>query len=211
MGGAVVVPARRPRRRAAVVPAAVAVGASTGGPRALAEFLRAMGALALPVFVVQHLPASFVPSFVTQLSRASQRPCRLGEERAAVRADLVYVAPGDRHMVLEGNERSPRIRLRADPPEHHCRPAVDPLFRTAATVFGPALVAVVLTGMGCDGLAGAREVVRHGGVVLAQDRESSVVWGMPGAVVNEGLATRVGRPEELARWIREAAARRMSA
>ncbi len=210
MGGAVAVPARRHRPHARV-PAAVVVGASTGGPRALAEFLRAMGAPGIPVFVVQHLPASFVPSFVTQLARASRRPCRLGEERAMARADLIYVAPGGRHMILEGDERCPRIRLREDPPEHHCRPAADPLFRSAATVFGPALVAVVLTGMGCDGLAGAREVVRRGGVVLAQDRESSVVWGMPGAVVKEGLATRVGRPEELARWIREAVARRMSA
>jgi two-component system chemotaxis response regulator CheB len=101
----------------------------------------------------------------------------------------MYVAPGDFHLTVATVEGQPLIRLSQSPPENYCRPAADPMFRTAAAIFGASLLAVVLTGMGEDGLRGCEEVVRRGGRVVAQDQATSVVWGMPGAVVNAGLAT----------------------
>jgi len=180
----------------------VTVGASTGGPRALVEFLRELRGIRLPVLLVQHMPASFLASFCEQIGRTTGWCSRLGSDFAVPRGETVFVAPGDRHMVLERGANHPVIRLRDDPPEHHCRPAYDPLLRSAARLFGPRLVAVVLTGMGQDGLTGARAVVDAGGTVVAQDAESSVVWGMPGAVVEAGLASFVAPPRELARWVR---------
>ncbi len=191
------------------VEGAVAVGASTGGPRALAEFLRTLGPIGVPIFIVQHLPASFVPSFTSQLARSTRRDCRLGEDGLEPRPDVVYVAPGDHHMRVVRGRSAPRLRLTREPPVHHCRPAVDPLFASAAQVYGARLIAVVLTGMGQDGLAGAREIVRQGGQVLAQDRASSVVWGMPGAVTKDGLVAYTGSPRALAEWIRARARRRL--
>ena len=181
---------------------AVVVGASTGGPRALTEFLRTLGPIGMPIFIVQHLPASFVPGFTVQLARSTRRDCRLGEDGLEPQPDVAYVAPGDLHMRVDPGRSGPRIRLTREPPVHHCRPAVDPLFASAAHVYGTRLIAVVLTGMGQDGLAGAREIVRRGGQVLAQDRASSVVWGMPGAVSKEGLVAYTGSPRSLAEWIR---------
>lgn len=184
-----------------LAPACVAVGASTGGPAAVAEFLAALGPAPVTVLVVQHLPAAFIPGYVRQLSRASGLPCAVARDGERPPRGAVRVAPGGLHLVVERDPDGPVLRTSGDPPEHHCRPAVDPLLRTAARVYGRRLVAVLLTGMGCDGLAGAREVWRAGGVVLAQDEATSVVWGMPGAVVRAGLARLAAPPAELARWI----------
>lgn len=188
-------------RWAAPAPACVAVGASTGGPAAVAEFLAALGRVPVPVLVVQHLPAAFVQSYVRQLARTSGVPCETARDGERPQPGTVRVAPGGLHLLVERDAEGPLLRTSDAPPEHYCRPAVDPLLRTAGRVYGRRLVAVILTGMGCDGLAGAREVRRAGGVVLAQDEHTSVVWGMPGAVVRAGLATLVAPPAELGRWI----------
>jgi len=183
------------------IPACIAVGASTGGPTAVGAFLRALGRVAVPVLLVQHLPASFVPGYARQLQQVSGLRCETARHGERPVPGEVRVAVGGYHLRVERDHEGPFLVLCDAPPEHHCRPALDPLLRSAAEVYGRRLVAVVLTGMGCDGLAGARRVRELGGTVLAQDKASSVVWGMPGAVVRAGLAEVVAPPEELARWI----------
>ena len=183
------------------MPGCIAVGASTGGPAAVAAFLRALGPVSVPILLVQHLPAAFVPGYARQLGHASGLRCEVARHGERPAPGEVRVAPGGFHLCVRNDGGGAVLALCDAPPEHHCRPAVDPLLRSAAEVYGRRLIAVVLTGMGCDGLDGARRVRERGGTVLAQDEESSVVWGMPGAVARAGLADVVASPEELGRWI----------
>ena len=171
------------------LPSMLVVGASTGGPRALAA---AVGELprdyALPIAIVQHMPAEMTEFFAAGLAANCRLPVRIAEDRGAVSPGVIWVAPGGTHLVLEADRERVRFRLDTGPEENGCRPAVDPLFRSAAHVYGPGTLALVLTGMGQDGLAGARAVHAAQGRVLVQDEASSVVWGMPGAVARAGLA-----------------------
>jgi len=189
-GRAAGAPLAAPSLRARGHASLVAIGASTGGPRALARILGELPAgFPLPIVVVQHMPASFTAQLVTGLARRSALRVRETADGDVITPGTVWVAPGDRHLMIERVGVDRRCLLSDAPPEHGCRPAVDPLFRSVAATCGPGALAVVLTGMGLDGLAGSREIVRLGGEVLAQDESSSVVWGMPGAVVRDGLAT----------------------
>ena len=162
---------------------AVVVGSSTGGPEALSQVLRGLpAALPVPVVVVQHMP----PVFTRQLA---QRLDRLGPSTVVEVAGgeelvpgTVYVAPGDRHLELVRSGASVRTRLTDAPPVNYCRPSVDVMMRSAVTAYGGDLLAVVLTGMGADGRTACEQVVAAGGRVIVQDEETSVVWGMPGAV-----------------------------
>lgn len=170
----------------------LAIGVSTGGPNALAEVVPALPAgFPLPVVIVQHMPPLFTRFLAERLAAHSALAVREGEEGAALEPGVVWVAPGNYHMTLRRDGERVRIALDQQPPENSCRPAVDPLFRSVAELYGPGALAVILTGMGHDGLAGAEAVRRAGGVVLAQDEATSVVWGMPGAVVGAGLAEAV--------------------
>lgn len=165
------------------------VGASTGGPRALAILLGGLAApFPVPVLVAQHMPGPFLPLLAQRLAAETGHDVRLADRGSLVRAGRILLAPGDRHMVVRGPETQASVGLRATPPEHYCRPAVDPLMRSAAAVFGAATLGVVLTGMGEDASAGSRAIVAAGGQVVVQDEASSVVWGMPGAVARAGLA-----------------------
>ncbi|HET6438209.1 MAG TPA: chemotaxis-specific protein-glutamate methyltransferase CheB [Anaeromyxobacter sp.] len=166
---------------------AVVVGVSTGGPQALASLLPALpAALPTPVLVVQHMPALFTRILAERLAALGPNPVREAEHNMPVEPGYVYLARGGLHLRVSREGRL--LQLDDGPPENSCRPAVDPLFRSAADVWKEKLLAVVLTGMGRDGCAGAAHVRERGGMVIAQDRESSVVWGMPGAVVQAGLA-----------------------
>ena len=118
-------------------------------------------------------------------------------------AGRVYVAPGDHHMLVERSSSGPAIRLSKDPPENFCRPAVDPLLRSLATIYGPRLLVIILTGMGADGQKGSAVVTAAGGSVVAQDEATSVVWGMPGAVANAGLCSAVLPISEIAPYVRK--------
>ena len=170
-------------------PEALAVGCSTGGPQALLRlFTQLRGRRLGPVFITQHMPPTFTALFADQLGRISERPCHEAVEGETVLDGNIYLAPGDWHLVAEGRTGAVRLRRTRTPPENYCRPSVDPMFRSLAAIYGDRLLAVVLTGMGHDGCAGSRTVIDHGGVVLAQDEASSVVWGMPGAVTQAGLA-----------------------
>lgn len=176
-------------------PMALVIGASTGGPAALDIVLSALPAeFPLPVLVVQHMPELFTRLFAERLDGHCRLRAREATEGDPVRVGTIYVARGNWHMELHGGAPGgPKatVHLTQGPLENHCRPAVDVLFRSAAAVYGSAVLAVVLTGMGADGMLGSKAVRAAGGAVIAQDQASSIVWGMPGAVTNAGLAQRV--------------------
>jgi two-component system chemotaxis response regulator CheB len=173
-------------------PKVVLFGVSTGGPAALGEILpRLPGDFPLPVLVVQHMP----PLFTRFLAERLNANCPLTVVEAAhgdsLTAGKILIAPGDFHMKVAGRVGAPTVVLDQSPPENSCRPAVDALFASAGEVFGGSVLAAVLTGMGQDGLRGAQILKARGAGILAQDEASSVVWGMPGAIVNAGLADRI--------------------
>jgi two-component system chemotaxis response regulator CheB len=168
----------------------LAIGVSTGGPNALAEVIPHLPAdFPLPIVIVQHMPPVFTRSLAARLDQLSPLSVREGEEGALVAPGSVWIAPGDHHMVLRRDGSQLWLHLNHGPQENSCRPAVDPLFRSVAEVCSSRCLALVLTGMGADGLAGARAIHAAGGQVMAQDQASSVVWGMPGAVTEAGLAS----------------------
>jgi two-component system chemotaxis response regulator CheB len=190
--------ATAPRARVEVV----AIGASTGGPDALRVLLGALPSeLAAAVLVVQHIPEEFVRPLAERLDTYSSLPVRVASHDRPLDPGTVYLAPGGRHLITNGRGARLLTRIVDDPPEHGCRPAFDPLLLSLARDRGDATLAVVLTGMGCDGLAGCQAVSAAGGTILAQSQASAVVWGMPGAVARAGLAAMVGDPAELAREI----------
>ena len=180
----------------------VALGASTGGLSALFEFLRALPErIEAPILVTQHLPALFMPYFARQLESASGRVARVAQDGEALRADQIHVAPGDAHLCVARSEGGARVRLDCDRAASGCRPSADPMLASLASVYGPGGIGVMLSGMGRDGLAGARRLVECGGAMLAQDRQSAAIWGMPRGVAEAGLASAVLPPAELARRI----------
>lgn len=180
----------------------VAIGASTGGIHALSQLLRAIpAAFQVPILVTQHLPPSFMSYFATQLAVLGGRPCEVATDRMRIRAGRIIVAPGDAHMRVVRMSDGAAIRLTHEKASSGCMPSVDPMFESVAEVFGNRALGVVLSGMGRDGCEGARDLVDCGARVLAQDRETSVVWGMPGAVANAGRASAVLPPDEIGRLI----------
>ena len=193
--------------------AGVVVACSTGGPNALADLVTALPAtLRVPVVVVQHMPPAFTGLLAARLDQMTALQVREAGDGEAVLAGEVLIAPGGRHLRLVGDGDALRTALDDSPPQQGVRPAADVLFRSAAQTWGARTLAVVLTGMGADGLDGARHIVAAGGHVLAQDEESSVVWGMPGQVVREHLVDEQGTPPELAAAVaRRIAPRRPSA
>ncbi len=171
---------------------AVLIAASTGGPRALDALLPDLcGRIDLPVLIVQHMPPGFTRSLADSLARRTGRRVVEAADGEPLRAGGVYVAPGGRHLLLRSQGGRLLTGLNDQPPENRCRPSADVLFRSAAAALGREAVAVVLTGMDCDGTAGLRPLKRAGAYVIAQDEATSVVWGMPGNVVRAGLADEV--------------------
>jgi two-component system, chemotaxis family, protein-glutamate methylesterase/glutaminase len=183
-------PALRPPPR--LMPQLLAVGSSTGGPQALFTLVRGLGAhLPVPVVVTQHMPPSFTPILADHLTRLGGMQCAEAVDGAALLPGTITLAPGGHHLLVEGKPGALRARLSGDPPENFCRPAVDPMLRSASVACGGRVLAVLLTGMGHDGLEGTRAVVTAGGAAIAQDAATSVVWGMPGAIARAGLCHRV--------------------
>ncbi|HYC76462.1 MAG TPA: chemotaxis response regulator protein-glutamate methylesterase [Planctomycetota bacterium] len=170
----------------------VALAASTGGPSALTDFFRALPRdLAAPILVAQHMPPLFTRLLAERLAARTGLDVREAVDGERLLSGMARIAPGDRHLVVRRERGAFYAALTDDLPEHSCRPAADPLFRSLAAAAGPNALCVLLTGMGRDGCDGARSVRAAGGAVVAQDEASSVVWGMPGAVVRAGLADEV--------------------
>jgi two-component system chemotaxis response regulator CheB len=171
---------------------ALVIGCSTGGPDALAQVLPLLpGDLPVPVLVVQHMP----PLFTRLLAQRLDGQCKLrvseAEEGDAVLPGRILIAPGGKHLTVRRQGATVQAHLTEDPPENFCRPAVDVLFRSASSLYGDRLLAVVLTGMGRDGEKGSTLIRSSGGAVFVQDEATSVVWGMPGAVAMAGQADKV--------------------
>ncbi len=173
-------------------PEVVVIGVSTGGPTALGEILPKLPAnFQLPILVVQHMPPLFTRLLAERLNSTCQLPVCEAHHGCTVEPGKIFIAPGDFHMKLARDKAAVRVCLDQSVRQNSCRPAVDALFVAAAEVYGGAALAVILTGMGQDGARGAEILKARGAAIVAQDEASSVVWGMPGAVVNAGLADRV--------------------
>lgn len=181
-------------------PRAIAIGASTGGIHSLVGFLEAIGTRPpAPIFITQHLPADFLPFLCDQIARRVDLPVVLADSATEVAPGTIYLASGEAHLTVRRNvRRSIEIQLSRSASRHGTFPAVDPMFTSLADHYGASLCGVILSGMGRDGLIGAEAIVRAGGSVLVQDQKSSVVWGMPGAVANAGLASMICPPEQAA-------------
>jgi two-component system, chemotaxis family, protein-glutamate methylesterase/glutaminase len=174
-------------------PRALLIGSSTGGPQALMTLVGEIGAVIdrFPVLITQHMPPTFTTILAEHLARTSHRPVREAIDGEIVRPGQVYLAPGGRHMRVVRHGPDVVIALDDGPAVNFCRPAVDPLFTSAIDVWQAGVLAVVLTGMGSDGMRGGKQIVAAGGSVIAQDEATSVVWGMPGAAANAGICAAV--------------------
>jgi two-component system chemotaxis response regulator CheB len=179
--------------------ACVAIGASTGGLHALSDLLRGLPpSFAPPILITQHLPPSFMSIFATQIQEMSGRPTAVARTGTALARGKILVAPGEGHLSVEISGGMPRVRITNERVESGCLPSVDPMLASVAEAFGIGAVGVVLSGMGRDGLRGAEKLAAIGADIFVQDRGSSVVWGMPGAVATAGLASAMLPPFQIA-------------
>lgn len=193
-------PSQLPPTAAPRTVAAIVVGVSTGGPMALKQLFGALRApLSVPMFIVQHMPATFTTLLAARLTASGVATVKEADNGELALAGVAYMAPGGQHLTVTGNA-STRVfmALSEDAPRNSCRPSVDVLFESAAHIYGDAVLALMLTGMGSDGLRGCQAIKARNGRVIVQDEDSSVVWGMPGAVAQQGLADMVLPLEKIA-------------
>ena len=181
----------------------IAIGSSTGGPQALAQVIKDIGGgrTELPILIVQHMPKMFTTILAEHLKKAAGIACREAVDGEKIMRRQIYVAPGDYHMTVDDRGGAKHIKLDQTEPVHFCRPAVDPMFTSVAKAYGDRALAVVLTGMGQDGAVGVEAIAEARGAVLAQDKETSVVWGMPGAAANTGQCNLLAPLNEIGRQI----------
>lgn len=180
------------------------IGVSTGGPQTLLEIFREIPAnFPAPILIVQHMPPLFTKQLAERLDKVTPLKVKEAEDGEPVKEGYVYIAPGDYHMIVSAENREKRIRLNQGPPVNNCRPAVDVLFNSLAEVYNGTCLALVLTGMGKDGAEGAKRIKAKGGAVLAQDAKSSVVFGMPRAVIEAGVADEVLNLSEISKRLKE--------
>lgn len=184
-------------------PDILCIGSSTGGPRAVQTVLTELAPQLqnIPVVITQHMPKTFTPVFAEHLAKASNLPVTEGENGMVLKKGHIYVAPGDRHMIFKRGASGTEIVLDDGPEVNFCKPAVDCMFDSIASLYGPSALAVVLTGMGNDGAKGGQTIVDAGGNVLAQDEASSIVWGMPGATYKAGVCAGIYPLDEMAKTI----------
>lgn len=179
--------------------ACLAIGASTGGLHALSDLLRALPpAFGAPILITQHLPPSFMSFFAAQIEEMARRRTEVAREGMRLTRGQILVAPGEGHLGIEMVGGAPRVRITDERVESGCFPSVDPMLASVAETFGAGAVGIILSGMGRDGLRGAEKLAAIGGDVIVQTRESSVVWGMPGAVACAGLASAILPPGQIA-------------
>ncbi len=185
-------------------PEVVAIGVSTGGPNALNEVIPKFPKnFPVPILLVQHMPPVFTAQLAKRLNDKSQLNVIEAKAGDIIKAGTVYIAPGDYHMEVASSGSSKIIKLNQKPPVNSCRPAVDVMFKSVANVYGGRVVAVIMTGMGQDGFEGCKVLKQKGAVIIAQDRETSVVWGMPKFVTEAGLADKVCPLDRIALTVQE--------
>lgn len=190
------------------MPDIIAIGSSTGGPQALFEVLSHLkGGVRQPILITQHMPATFTTILAEHITRQCGIPCAEAKDGEPLVGGRIYLAPGDFHMILATKGAGTVLSVNKEPPENFCRPAVDPMMRSIAKIYGKRALAIILTGMGQDGMRGCTELVAAGGLTIAQDEASSVVWGMPGAVATAGLCSAVMPLREIGPFIRKIASR----
>lgn len=182
-------------------PKIIAIGSSTGGPNALMELLTGMAGLPVPIVITQHMPKTFTAILAQHIEKRAGIPCVEGESGMEVKPGHAYVAPGGQHMLFDNSDGAVRVQLSDSPPENNCRPAVDPMLRSLVSIYGARILVLIMTGMGHDGLAGGRAVINGGGLLIAQDEKTSVVWGMPGAVAAAGLCHAILPPPQLRQYV----------
>ena len=192
------------KQRRTKSPEVLAIGASTGGIHALNVFLRELTPdFDLPILITQHLPSSFIPVFARQIEVASGRTTHIAEDGTEIRKGEIAIATGHGHMVVSRVGDRLVTRIKAQAVSSGCLPSVDPMLATLAECCNGRALAVILSGMGRDGLEGAEILCTAGGTVWAQDADSSAVWGMPGAVTKAGLTSLVASPDDLGKAIME--------
>jgi two-component system chemotaxis response regulator CheB len=175
-----------------ILPDIVAIGSSTGGPDALCKVLKPLPAdLSVPILIAQHMPPKFTRLLADRLDKICSLRVREAGNGTVLEKGSIWLAPGDYHMTVQRQGARDVLLLNQDPPENSCRPSVDVLFRSVAQVYGRRTLGVVLTGMGQDGMEGCKAIKQVGGSVIAQNQSTSVVWGMPRAVAENGLADAV--------------------
>lgn len=180
-------------------PSVVAIGGSTGAPPVLISIFQQLGTrIDQPILLTQHMPATFTQILAEQIKRVSGRPAAEAVDGEPIVSGRVYVAPGGWHMTAKRVNGTAVISLNQEPPQHFCRPAVDPMLTSLAATYGPGVLACILTGMGSDGARGCETVAASGGRFIVQDEASSAVWGMPGAAARTGLATRIVSASDMA-------------
>jgi two-component system chemotaxis response regulator CheB len=178
---------------------ALFIGSSTGGPEALRQVVQGLvGQVKVPIFLTQHMPVLFTKILADHLAKQCNAKVVEAEHNMIPVPGQFHLAPGGKHMVVARGASGVLIHLNDDPPENFCKPAVDPLFRSAVQAYGDHILAVVLTGMGHDGREGGRKIVERGANIIVQDEASSVVWGMPGSIATAGLASAIKPINEIA-------------
>jgi two-component system chemotaxis response regulator CheB len=171
---------------------AIEIGISTGGPKALVEMLPVLcSKVSLPVFIIQHMPENFTRSLAESLGRKCSHVVKEGVDGETVTGKTVYIAPGGRHMLLQRSGANTIICINDQPPENNCRPSIDAFFRSIPSAYKGDTIAIIMTGMGSDGTKSIRALKREGTFIIAQDEQTSIVWGMPGSAVATGLVDTV--------------------
>lgn len=184
-------------------PNLLAIGSSTGGPQAIFKVIESFKNLDVPIIITQHMPATFTKILAQHIEQHTGVQTFEGENGMKIENGKAYVAPGGQHMTFVRKDGAIEILLNDGPPENFCKPSVDPMLRSAIGIWGPKFLTVILTGMGHDGLNGCKAVVEGGGRVVAQDQETSVVWGMPGAVAINKLCTAVLPLPDIGPYVRQ--------
>ena len=188
-------------------PRLIAIGSSTGGPQALFEVVGALKGVSMPIVITQHMPATFTTILAEHITRQCGVPTTEAKDGEVLAPGRAYVAPGNYHMVVASDGGRLVLKINQQAPENFCRPAVDPMMRSIVAAVGGRVLALILTGMGQDGMKGCREVAAAGGVLVAQDEATSVVWGMPGAVAGDGTCNAVLPLKEIGPHLRKLAIR----
>lgn len=185
---------------------ALAIASSTGGPQALIEVFKQLKdtAIRIPIFITQHMPANFTTILAQHITSAAGRDCHEAVDGEVVKPGVIYLAPGDFHMTAQRSGSETVLKLDKNPPENFCRPSADPMLRSLAKIYGPKLLVTVLTGLGADGARGAAEAVAAGGIVIAQDEATSVVYGMPKAVADAKLTSAIFPLNQIAPYLARA-------